>query len=322
MKTILVAGGAGYIGSHVVWELIKKYNVIVIDNLSTGHKEVLPKEVKFVLGNITNDNDLDKVFKENKIDCVMNFAAKIVVPESVSNPLDYYHNNTEGVRLIIKNMVKYNVKNIVFSSTAAVYGQPEDGVCNEDSTLKPINPYGESKLASEKLIQWCSQAYGFNYFIFRYFNVAGADSKLRTGLISKKLTHIIPIINRSIIEDSVFTIYGNDYKTQDGTCIRDYVHVSDIALAHVKGLEYLFKEHKSNIANLGSNNGFSNKEIVDEALNFKKFKYVYGPRREGDPDMLIASNNKAKELLNWTPKKSLKEMIESDYKFRKMNEQK
>ena len=200
MKKVLVIGGAGYIGSHVVLELLdQNFEVVVLDNLSTGHKELVPKGVKLYVGDITNYDDLKEVFKTEKVDAVMDFAAKIVVPESVKEPLSYYHNNLEGVRLILEAMVEFGVKHLVFSSTAAVYGEPENGVCQEDDLKIPINPYGESKLAAENLIKWSSKAYDLDYVIFRYFNVAGADSRLRSGLISDKLTHIVPIITESML---------------------------------------------------------------------------------------------------------------------------
>ncbi|ADE19592.1 UDP-glucose 4-epimerase GalE [Mycoplasma crocodyli] len=317
---ILVCGGAGYIGSHTVWALYEKgYEIVVFDNLSTGNKESIPSKIELVIGDITNKNDLDNLFKKHKFDCIMDFAAKIVVPESVSKPLEYFYNNTEGVRLLIEQMKLHKIKNFVFSSTAAVYGKIDGGICNEDTILKPINPYGESKLSAEKIIQWCSHSYDFNYAILRYFNVAGADQKLRTGLKGNKLTHIIPIMTNSMLSQEMFNIFGNDYNTPDGTCIRDYVHVSDVAEAHVLALEYLSKQNKSLIVNLGSNSGFSVKEVIDEGLKFKNFNFKYSPRRDGDPDMLIASNSKIKSLLKWSPKKTLKEMIETDFIFREKN---
>lgn len=316
---VLVAGGAGYIGSHVVLELLQNnFEVVVVDNLSTGHEILVPKNVKLYKVDITDDKEMDKVFEIEKIDCVMDFAAKIVVPESVSNPIDYYFNNFEGVRIILKNMVKHNVKNIVFSSTAAVYGEPETGVCFESDQKLPINPYGESKLAAENLIKWVANAHNINYFIFRYFNVAGADKLLRSGLISNKLTHIVPIVTDTMLgnREKMF-VYGIDYNTPDGSCIRDYVHVSDLADAHVLGLKYLIDNNKSQIVNLGSNSGFSVLELIHEGETIKKVNYEIGPRRDGDPAKLIASNTLAKEILNWEPKISLHDMILSDYNFRK-----
>ncbi|EFF41450.1 UDP-glucose 4-epimerase GalE [Mycoplasmopsis alligatoris] len=315
---VLVCGGAGYIGGHTVWSLYDKgYDIVVFDNLSTGNLEYLPKNITFIKGDITNKKDLDELFKKHDFDCIMDFAAKIVVPESVIKPLEYFFNNTEGVRLLIEKVVEKNIKNFIFSSTAAVYGQIQSGICDENSFLNPINPYGDSKLAAEKIIQSSAYAYKFNYAILRYFNVAGADSKLRCGLKSNNLSHIVPIMTNSMLNKSIFKIFGDDYNTKDKTCIRDYVHVSDVALAHVKALEYLVNSNKSIIANLGSNDGFSVKQVVDEGLKYHNFKYEYASRRAGDPDKLIASNKIAKEFLKWEPKISLKEMIKSDFSFRK-----
>ncbi|NLL69190.1 MAG: UDP-glucose 4-epimerase GalE [Acholeplasmataceae bacterium] len=319
MKKVLVIGGAGYIGSHVVLELLdQNFEVVVLDNLSTGHKELVPKGVKLYVGDITNYDDLKEVFKTEKVDAVMDFAAKIVVPESVKEPLSYYHNNLEGVRLILEAMVEFGVKHLVFSSTAAVYGEPENGVCQEDDLKIPINPYGESKLAAENLIKWSSKAYDLDYVIFRYFNVAGADSRLRSGLISDKLTHIVPIITESMLGyRGPISVFGFDYPTPDGTCIRDYIHVTDLAIAHIEGLKYLLNGNKSAEINLGSNAGYSVLELVNEANTISKLSYTKGPRREGDPAVLIASNKRAKKLLNWEPTRNLKEIIKSDYEFRK-----
>ena len=315
---VLVIGGAGYIGSHVVYDLLKKdYQVVVLDNLSTGHKEVLPKNIKFYLGDITNYKDLVKVFKKENIDVVMDFAAKIIVPESINYPLEYFHNNTEGVRLILKAMHHFGVKKLVFSSTAAVYGNPNNGICCEDDLLLPINPYGESKLASEKLIKWAANAYGINYVIFRYFNVCGASSDLKTGLISKNYTHIMPILTETMlgIRDNL-VVFGNDYPTKDKTCIRDYIHVLDLSRAHILGIDYL-NTNSSNIFNLGSKSGYSVLDLINEANQISKVNYSFGPRREGDPAVLIANADKAKELLKFTPLYNLNEMIKSDYEFRK-----
>lgn len=319
---VLVIGGAGYIGSNVVYNLLdQKYEVIVMDNLSTGHKEILPQNIKFYLGDITNYNDLKKVFMENKIDVVMDFAAKIIVPESMSMPLDYFHNNTEGVRLILKAMQEYKVNKLVFSSTAAVYGNPQNGICNEDDFLSPINPYGESKLASEKIIKWAALAYGIKYVIFRYFNVCGADPKMRAGLITNNPTHIMPIVTETMLNKrEKLLIYGNDYPTNDGTCIRDYIHVSDLSRAHILGIEYLAKNNKSNIFNLGSKKGYSVLELVTKANSIKPIKYEFKARREGDPAILIANSDKAKKELNFSPEYNLLDMINSDYQFRKLHE--
>ncbi len=317
---VLVIGGAGYIGSHAVYELIRDNNeVVVMDNLSTGKKEMVHKDAKFYLGDITKKEDLEHVFElEKGIDVVMHFAAKLIVPESVKEPLEYYYNNVEGVRLMLEAMIKYNVKNVVFSSTAAVYGEPIKPVCEEDDITLPINPYGASKLATENMIKWVCNAYDMNYCIFRYFNVAGADSSLEIGLDKDNLTHLVPIVTQTILglRDKM-KVFGDDYDTEDGTCIRDYIHVTDLALAHILGAKYIKDNNKSLLVNLGSNNGYSVKEVIDIASKYGKVNYDIEGRREGDPAKLIASNYKAKEILGWSPKYNLNDMILSDLEFRK-----
>lgn len=315
---VLVVGGAGYIGSHVVYELLRdNHEVIVFDNLSTGNREFVPSGVKFHLGDITNYNDLVNVFNNNEIDIVMHFAGKIRVDESVVKPLEYYHNNVEGLRLLLQVMTENNVKNIVFSSTAAVYGEPENGVCREDDLKAPINPYGETKLIGENLIINTHKAHDLNYVIFRYFNVAGADISREIGLKSKLITHLIPKAIDVALKNEEIKIFGNDYNTNDGTCIRDYIHVSDIAHAHVLGAKHLINGNESNIFNLGSNKGYSVLEVIDEVNKIIPLKSVLAERRLGDPGVLIAESSKANKVLKWEPRYSLKEMIESDLSFRK-----
>lgn len=319
---VLVIGGAGYIGSHVVYELIRDNNeVVVMDNLSTGDKSFIHKEVRFYLGDITKKEDLVKVFKTEceikPFDVVMHFAAKLIVPESIEKPLEYYYNNVEGVRLMLETMCEFGVKNIVFSSTAAVYGNPDKEVCEEEDITIPINPYGESKLACEKMIKWVCMAHNMNYCIFRYFNVAGADESGEIGLNKENLTHLIPVVIETALgmRDKVY-VYGDDYDTPDGTCIRDYIHVSDVAYAHILGAKYILDNNKSILLNLGSNKGYSVKEVIDEVSKYKKVKYEIVERRMGDPAKLIASNKKAKEILKWQPKYSLKDIIRTDINFR------
>lgn len=315
---VLVVGGAGYIGSHTVYELIKDgQEVIILDNLSSGYMELVHKDAIFYQGDIRNKEDIMAVFKKHKIDVVMHFAAKIVVPESVKEPLEYYHNNVEGVRVLLEAMRDSKVRNIVFSSTAAVYGEAS-GVCDENSPTKPINPYGETKLACEQLIKWSALAYDMNYVIFRYFNVAGADESLKIGLMKDQLTHLIPVAIQGILGIREYlTIYGNDYPTKDGTCVRDYIHVSDLAYAHVLGAKYLLSGGQSEIMNLGSNNGFTVLEVAQAVNEIAPLKYIIGDRRDGDPAYLIASNDKAKTILKWNPKYSLKDIVLSDYNYRK-----
>lgn len=319
---VLVIGGAGYIGSHAVYELIRdNHEVVIMDNLSTGDRDFIHKDARFYFGDITKKEDLVNVFKEEcaikPFDVVMHFAAKLIVPESMKMPLEYYYNNVEGVRLMLETMREFGIKNVVFSSTAAVYGNPEKSVCEEDDITIPINPYGESKLASERMIKWVCMAYDMNYCIFRYFNVAGADKSLEIGLKKDTITHLIPITVQTLlgIRDKM-TVYGDDYDTPDGTCIRDYIHVSDLAQAHVLGAKYILENNKSILLNLGSNEGYSVKEIINEVSKYGSVNYEIGPRREGDPAKLIASNERAKEILGWSPKHNLASIIESDIKYR------
>jgi UDP-glucose 4-epimerase len=320
---VLVVGGAGYIGSHAVYELIRDgHEVVVIDNLSTGLKDMIHKDAKFYLGDITKKEQLVGIFKEEcaikPFDVVMHFAAKLIVPESVSKPLEYYYNNIEGMRTMLEVMIEFGIKNVVFSSTAATYGNPVKPICEEDDYTKPINPYGNTKLADEFLIKDVCNAYNMNYCIFRYFNVAGADESLEIGLKKDNLTHLIPIVIQAALglREKVI-VYGDDYDTRDGTCIRDYIHVSDLARAHVLGAKYILENNKSILLNLGSNEGYTVKEVIDEVSKIMPVKYEIGPRRPGDPAMLIASNKKAKEILGWSPKYTLKDIIRTDMEFRK-----
>lgn len=320
---VCVIGGAGYIGSHTVYELIRNgHEVVVIDNLTTGHEDMVHKDAKFYFGDITKKDDLVKIFKkecdEKPFDVVMHFAAKLIVPESVSKPLEYYHNNVEGVLIMLEVMTEFNIKNVVFSSTAAVYGEPVNDVCSEDDPKCPINPYGATKLASEEMIKWVCNAYNMNYCIFRYFNVAGADESLEIGLDKEVITWIVPIANEVAlgIRDNM-KLYGDDYNTKDGTCVRDYIHVTDLAYAHVLGAKYICENNKSIILNLGSNEGYSVKEVLDIVNDIMPITYEVSDRRPGDPAKLIASNKRAKEILGWEPKRDLYNMVKSDLEFRK-----
>ena len=316
---VLVVGGAGYIGSHAVLELIKaQHEVLVFDNLSSGFQDMVAKEATLIIGDIRDKQALDRVFQTHKdIEVVMHFAAKIVVPESVEQPLEYYSNNVEGVRILLDSMQEHNIKNIVFSSTAAVYGEAS-GVCYEDDPTHPINPYGETKLATERMIKWVTEAYGMKYLIFRYFNVAGADHSLKVGLKKDQLTHLIPVAIQALIGlREKLLIYGNNYDTEDGTCVRDYIHVSDLAYAHVLGAEYLSNGGSSTTINLGSNQGYSVLDVAKTVQKLGNMHYEITERRPGDPAKLIASNDKAKAILKWTPKYGLEDIIRSDYEFRK-----
>ena len=320
---ILLTGGCGYIGSHVVYELIRdNHNVTILDNLSTGNKKAAHPKAKFIFGDQLDEKLLDKIFSNNNFDVVMHFSAKLIVPESVEKPLEYFENNVNGVRLLLSAMKNHNVKNIVFSSTAAVYGDQNLDLLKEDSPQNPINPYGQSKLACEFLIKSAAKAYNMNYVIFRYFNVAGADNSGEIGQSTKgrKLTHLVPVVMEAVlgIRDKV-SIFGNDYNTIDGTCVRDYIHVTDLAKAHLAGAKYTVIENKSNIFNLGSKHGFSVQQIIDTTEKVLSYKVPYdiSKRRKGDPTKLVASNDKAKKELNWSPKYDLKSIIKSDYEWRK-----
>lgn len=319
---VLVTGGCGYIGSHAVIELLDKgYEVVIVDDLSTGKEFLKNKKATFCLGSICDFDFMDKVFSENKIDAVINFAAKLVVPESVSQPIEYFENNVNGVLTLIKVMNKHNVKKIIFSSTAATYGEPDPKLVpiKEDSVTSPINPYGSSKLAAEFLIKGAAQAYGIKYVIFRYFNVAGADEKIRVGLSSEKITHLIPsTIEAALGYRDMVKVFGNDYPTRDGSCIRDYVHVVDLVRAHILGLEYLNAGKPSEVINLGLNEGTTVLEIIAavEKVTGLKVPYKLEGRRPGDPAILTSDNTKAKELLNWTNTYDIEDIVKTDYLWR------
>ncbi len=323
---ILVTGGAGYIGSHCVLSLLKKGNdVVVFDNLSTGHIETVQKlsqygNLEFIQGDLQNKTDIKKVFEAFNIEAVIHFAACALVAESVENPQKYYFNNVYGTLNLLESMLNYDVKKIVFSSTAATYGEPEYNPIDENHPQKPINPYGQSKLMVEKIMDDYSKAYDLRSVRLRYFNVAGADSQARIGELHDIETHLIPNILKSTFGNSkTFEMYGDDYPTKDGTCIRDYVNVEDLVNAHILALEYLNKGGKTNFFNLGTNGGDSVKDVFEacEKVCNKKIPVNIMPRRAGDPSSLVANNEKAKELLNWSPQKALTDSISSAYEWEK-----
>lgn len=311
---ILVVGGAGYIGSHVCKMLAKKgYDVIVYDNLSSGHKEFL-KWGEFIEGDLSDYSKLDNIFKTKKIDVVMHFSAFIFVGESVKDPYKYYQNNVSNTLNLLNAMKNNNVKNFVFSSTAAVYGLPEKVPIVENEVLNPINPYGRSKLMVEQILNDFSYAYGLNYVSLRYFNASGADPDTEIGEWHNPETHLIPLVLDAAIgarED--IKIFGTDYDTFDGTCIRDYIHVNDLAQAHILALEYLLEESKkknkigekgiSEIFNLGNGKGFSVRQIINIAKKVTgiDIKVVETERRAGDPPVLVSSSDKIKKILGWKP---------------------
>ncbi|MCR2823004.1 UDP-glucose 4-epimerase GalE [Lederbergia panacisoli] len=313
---ILVCGGAGYIGSHAVAELLARgEKVVVIDNLQKGHSAALSEGAVFYDGDLRDEPFLDLVFSENNIDAIMHFAADSLVGESVQIPLQYYDNNVGGAISLVKAMNKYNVKNIVFSSTAAVYGEPEEIPILESSITNPTNPYGETKLAIEKMLKWCEGAYGIRYVVLRYFNVAGAHMNGIIGEDHNPETHLIPIILEAALgKRDEIAIFGDDYDTSDGTCIRDYIHVMDLVDAHILAIEKLRKTETSGTYNLGNGNGFSVKEVIDASrkVTGREIPATVAPRRAGDPAKLVASSEKAKKELGWKPKHdSLESMIES-----------
>lgn len=313
---ILICGGAGYIGSHTVEELIAKgEEVIVVDNLQKGHKGAVNPKAKLYVGDIRDEAFLDQVFKENTIEAVIDFAAESLVGESVIDPLKYYHNNVYGTVTLLKKMHEYNVKKIVFSSTAATYGEPENiPILESDKTL-PTNPYGDTKLAVEKMLKWCDNAYGIKYVVLRYFNAAGAHKSGKIGEDHKPESHLIPIILQVALgkRDKIM-IFGDDYPTEDGSCIRDYIHVTDLADAHILAVEKLRKDNTSAIYNLGNGKGFSVKEGIEVArkVTGHEIPAEVAPRRAGDPAVLIASSDKIIKELGWNPKyTSLEEIIQS-----------
>lgn len=320
---VCVIGGAGYIGSHVVRELIKTgHQVAVIDNLSTGYRDLVHPDAKFYIGDITVKEDLEAVFdlesKQGSFDVVMHFAAKLLPDESMAKPLLYYHNNVDGVRVMLETMLEFGVKNVVFSSTAAVYGATTEPISYETEPPSPVSPYGETKLAAENMIRWACSAHGMNYCIFRYFNVAGADESLEVGLKKDALTTLIPVaVQTGLGLRSEMMVFGDDYNTKDGTCERDYIHPTDLARAHVMGAEYLMRNHEDLLLNLGSNEGFSVLEVIKEVSKYYPVKYTIGPRRPGDPVKVIASNQKARDILGWTPKHKLDDIVRTDIAYRK-----
>lgn len=318
--SVLVTGGAGYIGSHTVLELLKRgEEVIVIDNLQKGHKEALLSEAKFFEGDIRDSAFLDQVFTENKIEAVVHFAADSLVGESIEDPLKYYDNNVGGAISLLRGMSKHNVKKMVFSSTAAVYGEPDLMPITETLQTNPTNPYGETKLAIEKMLKWCEQAYGIQYVILRYFNVAGADLDGKLGEDHQPETHLIPIILQVALgKREKIMIFGGDYETSDGSCIRDYIHVTDLADAHILAIQRLREGGSSSTYNLGNGNGFSVKEVVEIS---RKVTGMLIPAevtalRLGDPARLVASSEKAANELGWKPKyTTLETIIESAWRW-------
>lgn len=320
--TILVLGGAGYIGSHTVYELVDRgENVIIIDNLETGHIEAVNPKAKFYKGDIRDRKFLDSVFEKENIDAVIHFAANSLVGESMTNPLKYYDNNLCGTKVLLEAMVANGIDKIVFSSTAATYGEPESVPILETDRTEPTNTYGETKLSMEKMFKWTGLAHGLRYVSLRYFNACGAHVSGKIGEAHKPETHLIPLILQvpNGQRESI-SIFGDDYNTKDGTCVRDYIHVTDLAQAHILAVEYLMRGNESNIFNLGNGVGFTVKEVIEMArkVTHAPIKAVVASRRAGDPEQLIASSEKAKTILGWKPEHAeLEDIIESAWNWHK-----
>ena len=317
-KTILVTGGAGYIGSHCAKILRDEgYNVVIIDNFVKGHKEAI-KGFKFYEGNIGDPAFADTVMTENKIDGAVHFAAYSLVGESMKQPFDYYYNNVYGSMMFFNSLVRNGVKNLVFSSTAATYGDSGIAYISEDVPTNPVNTYGETKLAIEKMLKWFNLAYGLNHICLRYFNVAGAYETGEIGEDHSPETHLIPLVLKVANGQSeLMKIYGNDYPTPDNTCIRDYIHVADLIQAHIKALEYTMETGNSDVFNLGSGSGSSNLEIINMArkVTGHPIPFVYEARREGDPAILVAASKKAEDVLGWKRKYDLEGIISTAWKW-------
>ncbi len=326
---ILITGAAGYIGSHCALNLLENgYNLVLFDNLDTGHFETVEtlknldlkgQIADFIQGDLKNFDDINTVFQNHKIRGVIHFAAHSLVEESVCNPQKYYGNNVIGSQNLVKAMVDNNVLKIVFSSTAAVYGIVENFEIHEDFIKNPVNPYGESKLQVENFLCDYTKTHGLQSVIFRYFNVAGADSLARIGEKHNPETHLIPNLLKAILNGDTFKLFGDDHETLDGTCIRDYVNVEDLAEAHRLGLEKLFSDNISAIYNLGTQDGFSVKEVLDICMEItaQNIDFEICPKRVGDPPKLVANSSKVKDELNWVSKRTIFDTIKSAYEWEK-----
>ncbi|WIV18398.1 UDP-glucose 4-epimerase GalE [Paenibacillus polygoni] len=302
---ILVTGGAGYIGSHTVAALLERgEEVVVVDNLQTGHREAVLGGT-FCEGDLRDKAFLDQVFAENKIEAVIHFAANSLVGESMQNPAKYYDNNVFGTLTLLEAMNNAGVSKIVFSSTAATYGEPEKVPIEETDRTEPTNVYGETKLMMERMMSWFDKVLGIKYVSLRYFNAAGAHKDGKIGEDHQPESHLIPLVLQTALgQRKQIAIFGDDYATEDGTCIRDYIHVSDLADAHLRAVDYLRKGEESNVFNLGNGTGFSVKQVIETAKKVTglEIPVVMEPRRAGDPAVLVASSAKARSVLGWEPK--------------------
>ena len=321
---VLVLGGAGYIGSHTVYRLIEEENVqvVIIDNLETGFKEAVHPEASFYEGDIRNRAFVDSVLRaEPDIDAVIHFAANSQVGESMVNPLKYYDNNLMGTKVLLEALLAHGINKIVFSSTAATYGEPERVPIVETDKTEPTNTYGETKLAMEKMFKWVSKAHDLRYVSLRYFNACGAHKSGKIGEAHNPETHLIPLILQVPNGKRPFiSVFGTDYPTKDGTCIRDYIHVTDLAQAHILAVKYLMAGNDSDVFNLGNGVGFTVKEVIEtaEKVTGQSIKVVEEGRRAGDPAVLIASSEKARRVLGWKPEhNSLEEIIKTAWNWHK-----
>lgn len=322
MKRVLVLGGAGYIGSHTVYALIDAgYDVVVVDDLETGFRKAVHPGAKFFQGDIRDEAFINSVFDAEPVDVVIHFAANSQVGESMKEPLQYYDNNLNGTCTLLRSMVAHEVKHIVFSSTAATYGEPEHIPIFETDATHPTNCYGETKLAMERMFYWTEQAHGIRYVALRYFNACGAHPSGSIGEAHDPETHLIPIVlqvpqgKRELVN-----IFGDDYDTCDGTCVRDYIHVCDLAAAHIRAAEYLLSGGKSDVFNLGNGVGFTVREIIQAAERVVRNRIPchIAPRRAGDPAQLVASSEKARRVLGWQPQyTALEDIIDSAWKWHK-----
>ncbi|MGG1675625.1 UDP-glucose 4-epimerase GalE [Neobacillus sp. NRS-1170] len=322
--SILVLGGAGYVGSHAVYQLIDQgFQVIVIDNLQTGHRDAVHSEARFYEGDIRSREFMRSAFEKEKIEAILHFAANSLVGESMVEPLKYFDNNVYGTQIVLEMMKEFGVKHIVFSSTAAVYGEPKEVPITEEAQTMPTNTYGETKLAMEKMIAWCEKAFGIKYVSLRYFNVAGSRGDGQIGEDHNPETHLIPVVLEAALgKRPAVTIFGDDYDTADGTCVRDYVHVEDLIEAHLLALKLLQNGGESHIFNLGSSQGFSVNEIVETArmVTGIDIPVQMGERRSGDPSTLIASSEKAGQVLGWNPSRtSIQQIINDAWNWHKHN---
>ena len=322
MPTILVTGGAGYIGSHVVKELLRQgHQPIVFDNLQTGHRKAT-KNTPFIEGNLSDQKKLKEIFQSYQIDSVMHFAADCLVGESVQNPVKYFNNNVNHSINLIEIMEEMEVKKIVFSSSAAVYGEPKEIPISEKHPCAPINPYGETKWVFEKVLQTFHEAGKLNFISLRYFNAAGADPEGGLGEDHSPETHLIPIVIKAALDGIPVPIFGMDYNTPDGTCIRDYIHVTDLAQAHILALGKLEKENATGTYNLGNGNGYSVREVIGtvKKITGKKIVSIDSARRSGDPARLVASSEKIRKELGWIPKyPDLETIVETAYHWHRKN---